>query len=143
MPALATPPAPAATTHTVDSVLLGTVVADADAVYTFPAGLYGFERARTFALVPAGRDGLCWLQSLENGALVLLLADPAHFYPDEPAAAADDAVAQLIVTLPRVAGDTATANLQAPVLLNPATRLGRQIVRDDGRQRVRVPLFIA
>lgn len=148
MPALATPPAPApavtaAVAYTVDSVLLGPVVADADAVYTFPDGIYGFERARTFVLVPSGRDGLCWLQSLEDGTLVLLLADPAHFYPDEITGAPDlDAAARVVVTLPRAAGGTATANLQAPVLLHTATRAGRQVVLDDGRQRVRVPIAI-
>lgn len=149
MPALATPHTPSAATHTVDSVLLGPVVADADAVYTFPDGIYGFERARTFVLVPAGREGLCWLQSLEDGALVVLLADPAHFYPDEPSypdeltAAPDlDATARVVVTLPSAPGATATANLQAPVLLHPATRAGRQLVLDDGRRRVRVPIAI-
>lgn len=137
-------PAGSAQPHAVDSVLLGPVVADADAVYTFPEGIYGFERARAFVLVPAGRDGLCWLQSLEDGALVLLLADPAHFYPDEPAVAPDaDVTARVVVTLSRRAGGPATANLQAPVLLDPATRAGRQVVLDDGRQRIRIPIAIA
>ncbi len=142
MPALAASPVtPAA--YTIDSALLGPVVADADAVYTFPDGLYGFERARAFVLVPAGREGLCWLQSLEDGALVLLLADPARFFPDEPATSPNHAAAaRVVVTLPNAHGGIATANLQAPVRLHAITRVGRQVVLDDGRQRIRVPISI-
>ncbi|GJG86627.1 flagellar assembly factor FliW [Gemmatimonadetes bacterium T265] len=146
------PPAPA---EIVTSDLLGPIAAAPAAWFTFPAGLYGFESCRSFVLVPAGRPALHWLQSVEESGLVFLLAEPGHFFPDDeldvPApdldalagagAAADDFAAFAIVTLGERRGD-ATINLQAPLVLHVPSRAGRQIVRDDGRARVRVPLAI-
>jgi flagellar assembly factor FliW len=115
-------------------------------VYEFPAGLYAFAGARRFALVPAGREGLFWLQSLDDAALVFLLADPfahrADYVADLPdadvgALGATGAPGELavlaIVTLPAERGGTPTVNLRAPVVLHAHTRLGRQLVLQDDR----------
>ena len=139
-PTVATPAAPSLPLI-VESALLGTVRADANAVYAFPDGIYGFERARSFVLVPAGREGLCWLQSTEDGGLVLLLADPHQFFgSDVPVGDTPGEVVQVVVTLPQQAGALATANLQAPLLFDAVRSIGRQTVCDDGRQRVRIPI---
>lgn len=149
---VAHPPAPAV----VASDLLGPLLAPPDACYTFDAGLYGFEACRRFVLVPAGRPALYWLQSAEEPGLVFLLADPGHFFAHHdvdvpgaeidalagPGAHAADCTALVIVTLGEQRG-AATANLQAPVVLHGPSRAGRQVVLDDGHQRVRVPLAIA
>ena len=50
-----------------------------------------------------------------------------------------DFAAFAIVTLGHERG-AATANLQAPVVLHGPSRTGRQVVLNDGHQRVRVPL---
>ncbi len=140
---------------TVASDLLGPVLAPRDAHYRFPAGLYGFNDFRDFVLIPAGRPGLYWLQSVENSALVFLLADPGHFFAhhelDVPAAdlealagchaPADEFAAFVVVTLGETRG-AATANLQAPVALHTPSRTARQVVLNDGHQRVRVPLAV-
>ncbi len=93
MPAAA-PAAPAATI-TVASDLLGPVEVAPEARYHFPAGLYGFADARDFALVPAGPEGLCWLQSLERPSLVLLVADPFRYFADYAPDVPDAELAQL------------------------------------------------
>ena len=141
-------------TVTVVSELLGDVELPAAALYTFPAGLYGFDACRRFALVPAGREGLFWLQSAEASGLVFLLADPFHWFPDYVAdvpeaelaalGRADDAPVGVlaIVTLPSAAGEAASVNLRAPVILDPAGRGGRQVVLRDERLRVREPLAL-
>jgi flagellar assembly factor FliW len=141
-------PAPdaAARTLAVPSVLLGTIDVPADAVYTFPLGLYAYESARHFALVPTGREGVWWLQSLEDAALVFLLADPFLQRPEYEADLPDGDLASLsasgapgelailaIVTLPPDRGGTPTANFRAPVVLNLHMRLGRQLVLQGER----------
>lgn len=140
----------------VASDLLGPVMAPPEARFTFPTGLYGFERCREFVLLPAGRPALHWLQSAEESSLAFLVAEPGAFFPDhdvdvpEPDldalagsdAESDDFAAFAIVTLGQERG-AATANLQAPLVLHGPSRTGRQVVLNDGHQRVRVPLAIS
>ncbi|HEU4628456.1 MAG TPA: flagellar assembly protein FliW [Gemmatimonadaceae bacterium] len=137
---------------TVASDLLGALTVGAESVYTFPAGMYGFPECRRFALVPAGREGLFWLQSLEHATLIFLLADPFHFFPDyavelsagdraelRVAEAADVAVL-CVVTLPRTRGEAPTANVQGPVALNVTAQVGRQLALGAPGLDVRRPL---
>jgi flagellar assembly factor FliW len=146
-------PATVAPATPVDSALLGPLEVPPDAVYEFPAGLYAFAGARRFALVPAGREGLFWLQSLDDAALVFLLADPfahrADYAADLPdadvgALGATGAPGELavlaIVTLPAERGGTPTVNLRAPVVLHAHTRLGRQLVLQDDRWGMTEPV---
>ena len=156
MPAtLAAPAAPIA------SDLLGPLDISDEARLTFAAGLYGFADRRDFALVPAGRPGLWWLQSAEDSALVFLLADPFPAFPDYAPDVPDAEAAQLgasfgdasghappadlavlvVVTLGR-AGGPATANLQAPVLVHLGTGQGRQVVLPDASLGVQMPIAI-
>jgi flagellar assembly factor FliW len=153
----ATSSAPAAESLAVSSDLLGALAVPAEAVHAFPEGLYGFPEARQFALVPAGREGLAWLQSLERSGLTFLLADPFHFFagyeadvPDAELAhlgiAADAAAGAIalyaIVTLPGTAGETASVNLRAPLVLAPGAQRGRQVVLPDATHGVREPLAL-
>ncbi|HSE08505.1 MAG TPA: flagellar assembly protein FliW, partial [Nocardioidaceae bacterium] len=52
---------------------------------------------------------------------------------------ADDLVALVVVTLGEGLAD-ATANLLAPVLVNPSRRLAAQVVLDDAELPLRTPL---
>ena len=138
----------------VDSPVLGPLTLDPAELYTFPLGLVGFERYHRFALVDSGRPGVSWLQSVEELSLVFVLADPfrylggydvdvadtelAHLGP----ASADELLVLAVVTLPRDAGAVATANLRAPVVLNVATRRGRQVVLTDDRYSVATPIAL-
>ena len=76
--ALMEAPMPPAT-HSVASELLGALHVAPDAVIDFAGGLLGFPECHRFALVPAGREGLFWLQSLDYSALTFLLG-----YPNTP-----------------------------------------------------------
>jgi flagellar assembly factor FliW len=136
------------------SEVLGDITVPEETIFDFPFGVYGFEEARRFALLPAERDGMYWLQSLDFSALTFLLVDPFKWVegynvdlPDSelvslaPADAADVAVLA-IVTLPRAAGDSPTANLQGPVALNVRKRVGRQVVIQDSPFDVRHPVVL-
>lgn len=139
---------------TVESDLLGTIAVPAAGVFSFPAGMFGFPECRRFALVGAGREGLFWLQSLDHATLAFLLVDPfAHFadYTVELGAgdradlavvdAADVAILS-VVTLPQTRSAPPTANLQGPVALNFAARLGRQLALGDSAWGVRCPFSL-
>ena len=134
------------------SEILGELQVPEVNVFRFPNGLFGFEDAHDFVLLPAEREGLFWLQSMDFSALAFLLADPFRWvqgysvdFPDcelaslAPAEAADLAVLA-IVTLPRDAGELPTVNLQGPVALNVRKRVGRQVVIQDSEFDVRHPL---
>ncbi len=151
------------TTHapalTVASDLLGTFEVAPEARYHFAAGLYGFAALRDFALVPAGREGLWWLQSLEESGIVLLVADPFRYFADYAPDVPDAELTQVgqagrspdvgdvalfaVVTLPGAAGETASANLKAPLVLDTRARRGRQVVLPGERRGVAEPLALA
>lgn len=136
------------------SVLLDAVTVNRGDLFTFPAGLFGFEHCYSYALVPSGREGLWWLQSAERADVVFLVADPFRYYdnyevnvpPADLALLAVDEQAPpmvlVIVTLPRTEADEPTANLRAPVLLATGRRVGRQVVLPDDDYAVRTPIAL-
>lgn len=136
----------------VTSDLLGLVNPAQESTFTFPTGLFGFPECRQFTLLTAGRPGMFWLQSLEHSALTFLLADPFPFfdgYSIELGASdrkelqlhddgnGDDVAVLVIVTLPRTRDELPTANLQGPIAVNFASRMGRQLALSEGSWGVR------
>lgn len=156
MPQLLDAPASAiaAATVTLASDLLGAIELPAAQLLDFPAGLPGFPEARHFALVPAGRPGLHWLQSAEDSGLVFLLADPFQWCPgyeiDVPDAelaalgvmSAPELAVFVVVTLPGARDAQASVNLRAPVLVATETHRGHQLVLAGDRYAIRAPLSL-
>lgn len=99
-----------------------------DAVIAFPDGLPAFEECRRFALLPV-REGIAWLQSVELPALAFLLARPDRIVPG---AWTELPHSWVIITLGGASGN-ATANLLAPLVIDPVTRQGRQQIAADDR----------
>ena len=95
---------PATLAAPIASDLLGPLDVPDEARFTFAAGLYGFADRRDFALVPAGRPGLWWLQSAEDPTLVFLLADPFPAFPDYAPDVPDAEAAQLGASLGDASG---------------------------------------
>lgn len=144
-----------ADTLLVSSALLGTLPVRRADLLAVPAGLYGFESCTSFALVAAGRDGLWWLQSTERAELAFLLADPFQFFPGHEVDVPDAELAHLdatpnsvlmalvIVTLPARPGEPATANLRAPLVIDAARRIVRQVVLPDETLSLTAPIDIS
>ena len=115
--------------------------------------LPGFPEHRRFALVALDEDGvLCSLTSLDEPDLRFLVVPPSRFFPDyEPEV--DEAVAAelgieraedallLVVLTAGASLATTTANLAAPLLVNPATRQAGQVVLDRPGLPVAAPLL--
>lgn len=139
---------------TIASDLLGPLTIPANEIVRFPGGLYGFPECRTFALAPAAREGLFWLQSADYSALSFLLVDPFAWFPDYHIDVDDVDIARLgsndpqhilvlaIVTMPSRVGDPCTANLHAPILFNVRDRHAHQSIRPDDGYGIREPFFL-
>ena len=134
----------------IESERLGAVEVDETKILTFPEGLLGFPADQRFALVDAGDDGTYfWLQSIDDAHLAFLAAVPWAFFPDyEPELsqvdqddlAITDPSQALVFCLLTFTEEAVTANLLGPLVVNAATRIGRQIVLDDSNYSARVPL---
>lgn len=139
---------------TIQSDLLGNIVVSTVDLLEFPQGLYGFPDCHAFALLPAPREGLYWLQSCEFKALAFVMVDPfVHFTgfnidlsnaelsrlgTTEPT----DILVLAIVTMPSERGLPLTANLQAPVLFNVRDRRAFQAIRSEDGNGIREPFFV-
>jgi flagellar assembly factor FliW len=115
--------------------------------------LPGFPGHRDYVLVPAEDAGrLFWLQSVAGDGPRFVAVPAAAYFPDYaptlPRAVCDElgldgpdqARLYCLVSVP--AGDVgaATANLRAPVVVNPATHRARQVVLLDAAHPIRRPL---
>ncbi|MFQ5537922.1 MAG: flagellar assembly protein FliW [Gemmatimonadota bacterium] len=136
----------------IDSKLLGSLVVPREQIFGFSEGILGFPDARTFALIPAEREGFFWLQSLEWAALTFLLVDPFRFvenysvdmgryelgdlYPDDEG----HLLVLSILTLPRRPDGVPTANLQGPLAFNLVQKKARQVVLEKSSFGLRFPI---
>ena len=115
--------------------------------------LPGFPGHRDYVLVTADGDGrLFWLQSMAPDGPRFLAVDPGAYFPDYapplPAAVCADlglddptqARLYCLVTVPAEGPAAATANLRAPLVVNPATWRSAQVVLLDGSHPIRRPL---
>ena len=141
--------------YILSSNVMGEVLMPPEALMRFPTPLFGLPDQREYALLPAARAGLWWLQSMTDPGLTFLLADPfvidesfgvdlgdaerAALHIETPL----DAFALVMVTLPDGENDSATANFRAPLVFNLAEQVGMQVVARDEGYSLRRPIEIA
>ena len=111
---------------------------------TLTESLPGFPGRRDYVLVPAEDGGrLLWLQSVApDGPRFLAVTASANFPDCAELGLGDPEAARLycLVTVPHGDVAAATANLRAPVVVNPATHQARQVVLLDAAHPIRRPL---
>lgn len=119
----------------------GLVEVDPSKVLTFPEGLIGFSEYKDYLVIDLeGGDGcLKLLQSLDEPALEFVILEPRGvfldydpvLYPNDLAglqvSSPDELMLLVVVTVPKDVRKM-TANLQAPLVVNPKKRLGKQVV---------------
>jgi len=126
--------------HVVTTSKFGEVRYDPARVIKFERGILGFENLGHYILLNCkASDRFKWLQSIEDPALAFLLYDPSPDFPDywPPVNSTDleeldlpgleSAIVMCIATVPGPPS-YATANFQAPLIINVASRLGKQVV---------------
>jgi flagellar assembly factor FliW len=115
------------------------VTVDANAVIAFPDGLPGFEACRSFVLITSPElDPLRQLRAVSGPDASFIGIDPRRVMPDYRCELNDFDRERLgaragspLVWLAIIAIDaegTATANLRAPVVINPGTMIGYQVM---------------
>jgi flagellar assembly factor FliW len=134
---------------------LGELEVSPSCVMHFAAPIGGFPRQRDYALVPAAREGLWWLQSVESPEVTFILGDPFLHSSDYGFDIGDversalrildesDAFGLVMITLPSEEGETATANYRAPLVFNLRQQRGMQIISRDDRHGVRSQIDLA
>lgn len=121
-----------------------------DRVITFEHGLLGFPECSRYCLLEPGEDAcFFWLQSLDDPALAFVVTDPSMFVPGYEASIRPEQAealrltnlgdAQVFVIVNKV-DQMLTGNLQGPLVINTAARLGMQLVLADRRWTTRHPL---
>ncbi len=109
---------------------------------TVPEGIMGFPHTKRFVILEeAVEDPLFrWLQSIDDPEVGFLVIDPTRLVPDyrekiplrdiaeSDLLAPEMVIVLVIVTVRQGDPNTMTANLLGPLVLNPYTRMARQVV---------------
>jgi flagellar assembly factor FliW len=114
---------------------------DEQDIVCFPYGLPGFEACRGFALFKAEAAPFQWLTSVEGPVASFLTVDPRLILSSYRFALSTNDLARLgadedtpllwlAIVLLEADGSVA-ANLRAPIVINPATMLGQQVMPQD------------
>lgn len=121
---------------------------------TFKEGLLGFSDLRQFVLLDDPNDEIfAWLQSCEEPKIAFPVLEPEIFMKgykfkinnrndiDSLALAEGDPTrAFTIITIPGEVTQ-ATANLKAPVIINVARHLAKQIIVQENDYPIKFPVF--
>ncbi|MFW5497721.1 MULTISPECIES: flagellar assembly protein FliW [unclassified Maridesulfovibrio] len=117
-----------------------------EGIIYFSRGLIGFDDKRDFALIQLSENSpFLLLQSLEDPALGLLVADPYSFMDDYEVRLSEaekrilrvENVRQLAVlvtvTIPPGRPDETTLNLGGPIVINSEAKRGMQVPQVDSK----------
>ena len=128
----------------------GDLCVDEELVINMPNGLIGFEQCRRFIVVTANESSsFRWFQSLDDGSIAFPIIEPRHFKPDYVPTISDTDARLLgltpetpklvfaVVTVPKRDPRGMTANLLAPLVINAATKMGRQVIVTDEQYTTR------
>jgi flagellar assembly factor FliW len=111
-------------------------------VVVFPYGLAGFESCRSFVVFAAEAAPFQWLTSVEGPPASFLTIDPRRVLPTyratlnrsdlERLGATGETTQLLWLAIVLVESDgSIAANLRAPIVINPDTMIGIQVVPQD------------
>jgi flagellar assembly factor FliW len=122
-------------------------------IITFPSGVPGFEKNKTFVLVQIpDYSPFEWLVCVDGSCLRFAIINPLMFLPDYTPAMNKEHLEDLAIEKPEdillycivtiaVNPVQSTANLVGPVVINKTKRLGKQIIFDDDRYGTQEPIL--
>lgn len=131
----------------------GTFDVKEETVLRFPSGLLGFPDQHRYVILDHDTDApFKWLQSMDEPELAFVIIDPALFHSsyrleftrealeEVEGGEGEEMTLAVILTIPSDDPGRVTANLRGPLLMNPRTRLCKQLVLSD-EFPTRYPLF--
>jgi flagellar assembly factor FliW len=135
------------------STRFGILTVPAEKMLAFPSGVLGFPEWTRYVMLDHDTDApFKWLHCVEEASLAFVVVDPAVFhqnYQIEISAEArievegsetDELSLVVILTIPSDDPSAVTANLRGPLLMNPRTRLCKQLVLAEDYP-TRYPVF--
>ncbi len=145
-------PGAAVPTRHVASTAFGDLDIPEAVIMQFAEPLWGFPDRTEYALLPAARAGLWWLQSVADPVTVFVLADPfvvdATYDIDLSDAdrsklalsAPDQAMGLVMLSLPGTPDGAVTANFRAPIVFNVEYKVAAQVVSRNESHDLRHPV---
>ncbi len=139
----------------IESRIFGSIEIDEDKIITIPDGIMGFEQYTGYTLAydseKESKNGIMWLQSIEEPSLAFPVMDPALIIEDYSPMIEDEWLAPIghfesddelclfnILTVPSDI-ENMTINLKAPLIINTNTKKGCQlIVNNDYSVRYKI-----
>lgn len=135
----------------VHTTRFGTVDIAEDRVITFPKGLLGFQDHHRYCLLQPNDDAcFFWLQCLDDPSLAFVVTDPVQFFPDYSVPVRNEQMEELkirniedsqVLVIVNKVGATLTGNLQGPLVVNVAHRVGEQFVLAEKKWTTRHELL--
>ena len=133
----------------------GEVTVEGTSVLSFPEGLPGFERLKTFGIVQVDDEApFLRLLSVDEPAVGFVVLNPMLIFPDYnpnfgsedldglQIEATEDLEMYCIVTLSQIPSEV-TANLKGPIAVNTRKMLARQMILVDDRYTTKHSLLAA
>ena len=124
-----------------------------ETLLTFPSGLLGFPEWTRYVMLDHDTDApFKWLHCVEEASLAFVVIDPALFNRNYQVTISEEARCEVegnetdelslvvILTIPSADPSAVTANLRGPLLMNPRTRLCKQLVLTEDYP-TRYPVF--
>ena len=137
----------------VASTRFGIMTVPAEKVLTFPSGVLGFPEWTRYVMLDHDTDApFKWLHCVEDASLAFVVVDPAVFHRnyqieistearlEVEGSETDELSLVVILTIPSDDPSAVTANLRGPLLMNPRTRLCKQLVLAEDYP-TRYPVF--
>lgn len=131
----------------------GELQVDKNDILKLQDGILGFEHLKRFFIVDPGDSTLIlWLQSLDDESVAFPVLEPKIFCPDYVVRllpselqsmeieGVNEAKIYSILTIPKNVTQM-SANLKAPIVVNPNKKLARQIVLQDSKLSVRHEMY--
>jgi flagellar assembly factor FliW len=139
----------------VASTRFGNLNVSAESLLIFPSGLLGFPEWTRYVILDHDTDApFKWLHCAEEASLAFVVIDPVLFHENYQVAISPEARGEVegsetdelglavILTIPSDDPSAVTANLRGPLLMNPRTRLCKQLVLSEDYP-TRYPVFSA
>lgn len=133
----------------------GPVNIEPNDIFEFPEGIYGFEEEKKFALFTKVFEDVpfLYLQSMDNIVPCFLVFEPSDLYHDYKPSLSDEdlkacnvespdeLVFLVIANIPDSLADM-SINIKSPLVLNPKTNKGRQVILQNADYSVRYQPFM-
>jgi len=133
----------------VNTMSFGELKIDPQDVYEFPRGIPGFEDNQRYIIVqPDPTLPFCYIQSVEESSITLLVCNPFIFFEDYDFQLTEanqqelnileenDVAVWSVVTVDKQQSG-ATVNLLAPIIVNIREKCGKQIILNNSDYQIK------